>query len=222
MAALQWKTTDPVTIMPGIGPIKAKKLHDAGLFKLEDVLAANANTTVPGMNLKVFQDLIKQHTTAPPPVVPVETARAPDAKTLEAHASTEAHSWFHKVGHLLVHGTLVRVHVLEFVYLESLGFVLHVTWFSAGVWKHRSASPLYLSVLQHAWERNTVVSDDSDDEIEKLQVAPSYMSIEPFLGKFELTSDTAFEEALKAHVPKDSLRFCMKELNDYDRITLCR
>lgn len=217
MAALQWKTTDPVTIMPGIGPIKAKKLHDAGLFKLEDVLAANANTAVPGMNLKVFQDLIKQHTTAPPPVVPVETARAPDAKTL---ASTEAHSWFHKVGHLLVHGTLVRVHVLEFVYLESLGFVLHVTWFSAGIWKHRSASPLYLSVLQHGWERNTVVSDDSDDEIEKLKVEPSYMSIEPYLGKFELTSDTAFEEALKTDVLKDSLRFCMKELNDYDRITL--
>jgi hypothetical protein len=134
----------------------------------------------------------------------------------EKPSLTEKHSWFHQVGHILVHGLPTRVHVLEFIHLKPFGFVLHVTWYKNKKWFHRSASPLYLIVMQHLWDIATIVSDDSEDDEEN---EPEYMSIEPHLGNFEVL-DVEWSQRLPDPL-KEALQFVLREVSGYQNHPIC-
>ena len=201
-----------MTLISGIGVVKAKKLHDSGIYKLEDVLKATQLPTGLGFNLISLQELIKKNVEVVNVSPPLSLLSPPNIDVFD----TEKHSWFHKVGHILVHGSPTRVHILEFIHLKPFGFVLHVTWYKNKKWCHRSASPLYLIVIQHLWDIATIVSDDSENDEE---VEPEYLSIEPFLGSFEIL-DIEWSQRLPDHM-KEALQFVLREVSGYQNHPIC-
>lgn len=205
MANIQWKLTDPVTVLPGIGTKKSERLRESGMNTLQDVL--NFTGTSPaGFNISSLQLLIKQNSSipAPPPPPPAAAAAASSNE-----AFTEKHSWFQRVGHVMVSNLPVRVHILELRFMDY-GCVLHTTWFHNSKWHHRPATPLCLATVHYLWINNFCVSDDSESE----DIKPEYLSIEPHLPPFEV-----FDESLElTKTQQDMLNLTIKETSVFNGI----
>ena len=105
--------------------------------------------------------------------------------------STENHTWFNHVGHILCEGVPLRVLIQEYTYTSSHGFAFHVKWRNKE-WNHKHVSALYLAIVEYQWNAQRIVSDDSDYEDD---IPPDYLSTQPYLGEFNAVWAKALPDA---------------------------